>query len=274
MIIDTHVHIGGKPFQLGGPFPEMTEEMTWTALTRYNIDRCLISNADSSEVDHEQKLFPLERQVSQIDSLDRMLKFARAHSDRMKVGVWVKPLTEKLTPQFEKMIKDNLDIIRAIKLHPYHSNTRPTDKKTLPYIELAKELNLSVVSHTGGCDAAEPKYMAELTGMFPSVNMVMVHLGLGSDNTEAIELLTKHDNLFGDTTWVQMSSTIRAVRMGLSDKIMFGSDTPIDGSDTYLHNKTDDRSIYQDYFYELPKFITQDEYEKIMWKNAERILRM
>ena len=274
MIIDTHVHIGGKPFCNGGGIPEMTEERTWTALTRYNIDLALVSNCDSSEVDHAQVLFPKERQISQIDSLDRMLKFARLHSDRVKVGVWVKPLTEKLTPKFEKMIKDNLDIIRAIKLHPYHSNTKPTDKKTLPYIELAKELNLSVVSHTGGCEAADPKYMYDLAKMFPTVNMVMVHLGLGTDNKAAIELLSKADNLYGDTTWVQMSSTISAVRQGLAEKIMFGSDSPIDGPDTYLHNKTGDRSIYQDYFYELPKFITQDDYEKIMWKNAKRILNM
>ena len=272
MIIDTHVHIGGKPFSNDGGIPEMSEEMTCTALTRYNIDMALVSNCDSSEVDHSQVLFPQERQISQIDSLDRMLKFARLHSDKVKVGVWVKPLTEKLTPKFEKLIKDNIDIIRAIKLHPYHSNTKPTDKKTLPYIELAKELGLAVVSHTGGCEAADPKYMYELAKMFPTVNMVMVHLGLGTDNKAAIELLSKADNLFGDTTWVQMSSTISAVRMGLSEKIMFGSDSPIDGTDTYLHNKTGDRSIYQDYFYELPKFITQDEYENIMWKNAKRII--
>ena len=77
MIIDTHVHIGGKPFSNDGGIPEMSEEMTWTALTRYNIDMALVSNCDSSEVDHSQVLFPPERQISQIDSLNRMLKFAR-----------------------------------------------------------------------------------------------------------------------------------------------------------------------------------------------------
>ena len=272
MIIDTHVHIGGKPFSNGSGISEMTEDMTLTALTRYNIDYALVSNCDSAEVDHEQKLFPQECQISQTDSLARMLQFARSHSDRMKVAVWVKPLTEGLTPQLEQMIRDNIDFIRAIKLHPFHSNVSPTDKRTLPYIELAKELGLSVVSHTGGCEAADPVHMYELAKMFPSVNMVMVHLGLGTDNAAAIGLLSKADNLYGDTTWVPMSSTIRAVRMGLADKIMFGSDSPIDGPDTYLHNKTGDRSIYQDYFYELPKLISHDEYEDIMWRNAVRVI--
>lgn len=31
-------------------------------------------------------------------------------------------------------------------------------------------------------------------------------------------------------------------------KMMFGSDAPIDGLDTYLCNKKGERSIYQDYF--------------------------
>ena len=49
---------------------------------------------------------------------------------------------------------------------------------------------------------------------------------------------------------------------------------PIDGVDTYAHNKTGDRSIYQDYFYELEKMISADSFEKIMWKNAENFFKL
>ncbi len=273
MIIDTHVHIGGKPFCTDGGIPEMTEEMTWTALTRYNIDYALVSNCDSAEVDHNQQLFPPERQVTQTDSLDRMLKFARKHTDRMKVAVWVKPLTETFTADFERMMTDNLDIIRAIKLHPFHSKVSPIDKRTLPFIEFASKHGLAVVSHTGGCEEAEPVHMYELAKMFPTVNMVMVHLGLGSDNLEAIDFLGKQENLFGDTTWVSIQSVLTAVKRGLVHKLMFGSDSPIDGVDTYAFNKFGERSLYQDYFHVLPTLVSKSDYDAIMFKNALKIFK-
>ena len=61
-----------------------------------------------------------------------------------------------------------------------------------------------------------------------------------------------------------MSTTITAIKTYGSDKMVFGRDMPIDGVDTYRHNPKGDRSLYQDYFYELPKLITGEEYDKIL----------
>ena len=99
-------------------------------------------------------------------------------------------------------------------------------------------------------------------------------MGLGTDNKEALDLLGKCDNLSGDTTWVPMSTTIEAIKRYGSKKMMFGSDAPIDGTDTYLHNRTNDRSIYQDYFYVLPDLISENDYDDLMYKNAERVFKL
>ena len=102
----------------------------------------------------------------------------------------------------------------------------------------------------------------------------MVHMGLGSDNKTALELLGKADNLYGDTTWVPINTTIEAIKSYGSKCMMFGSDMPIDGVDTYRQNKYGDRSLYQDYFYELPKMISSDDYANLMYRNAMRIFRI
>ena len=102
----------------------------------------------------------------------------------------------------------------------------------------------------------------------------MAHMGLGTDNSEALELLGKADNLYGDTTWVPMSTTIKPLRCMEANEYSFGSDMPIDGVDTYLHNPKGERSLYQDYFYELPKLISNDAYEDLMYKNAMEIFRI
>ena len=80
----------------------------------------------------------------------------------------------------------------------------------------------------------------------------MAHMGLGSDNSKAIKLISSLPNLYGDTAWVPIKSAISLIKNSSSEKLFFGSDNPIDGKDTYLHNKTGDRSLYQEYFNERP----------------------
>ena len=102
----------------------------------------------------------------------------------------------------------------------------------------------------------------------------MVHMGLGTDNKKALELLGKADNLYGDTTWVPMGTTIEAIKRYGSERMMFGSDMPIDGVDTYLQNPKGDRSMYQDYFHELPKLISAKAYDDLMYQNAVMVFKL
>lgn len=265
MIIDTHVHIGDQ-FDF-----YMTEEMVLKAMKKYDIAYAIVSNADAVEVDHEQNLIPKQTQISQEDNLKRVLSFARAHQDKIGAAVWVKPLTERVTPELELLIEKNRDIIFALKLHPFHSKISPMDEKVKPYLELAKKYKLPVVSHTGGCEEASPVHLYEAAKAYPEIPFVMVHMGLGSDNKEALELLGKADNLYGDTAWVPMETTIEAIRRYGSKKMLFGSDMPIDGVDTYACNPQGERSVYQDYFHLLPEKITEDEYKDLMYRNAAEV---
>ena len=266
MIIDTHVHVGGDKLGFN-----MSEELVLGAMEKYDIDYMLVSNGDSSEVDHEQKLLPAEYQTSQEDALERVLKFARSNPGKIGVGVWVKPLQEEVTPRLEKLIEDNLDIIYAIKLHPFHSKISPVDARTIPFLELANKYKLAVVSHTGTGEEDHPIHVYEAAKMFPEIPFVMVHMGLGSDNNEALDLLGKADNLYGDTAWVPMSTTIEAIRRYGSKRVMFGSDNPIDGLDTYFCNPKGEPSLYRQYFGELKEKISSEDYENLMENTAKEI---
>ena len=84
-------------------------------------------------------------------------------------------------------------------------------------------------------------------------------------------MLGRLPNLYGDTTWVPVSTTVEAIRRYGSEKMLFGTDNPIDGKDTLLHNRTGDRSLYQQYFNELRELISADDYENLMYKNAQRM---
>ena len=161
-----------------------------------------------------------------------------------------------------------------MNLHPFHSAISPTDKRVIPYLEFAKQYDLAVISHTGGCEDASPTNLYKAAKMFPSVPFIMAHMGLGSDNSEAIELLGKADNLFGDTAWVPMSSTVKVIEKYGTHRIMFGTDSPIDGVDTYKCNPRGERSMYVDYFEKLRDIIGDNAYDDLMYKNAQEILKI
>lgn len=263
MIVDAHTHIGGEKVGFN-----MTEAMVLEMMDKYRVNFCIVSNADSAELDHSQRPLPENVQISEENSLKRVISFARSNPDRIGVAVWVKPYSQQPSNEFLELMEDNMDIIHAIKLHPYHSNVSPVDKRVIPYLELADKYKIAVVSHTGGCEAASPKYMLEAAKLFPDIPFVMAHMGLGTDNSEAIKLLGRADNLYGDTAWVGMESTIKAINLYGKEKVIFGSDAPIDGVDTYLCNPKGEKSIYQDYFNIIEERIGSDAYEYLMYKNA------
>lgn len=269
MIIDTHVHIGGEAVGF-----HMNEDMVIEAMEKYGIDFCIVSNGDAGEVDHQQKLLPDELQFTQEESLMRTIQFAKKYPGKIGVAPWVKPLTQGMTKELEEMVMANREFICAIKLHPFHSHLSPIDECSLPYIELAEKLGVPVVSHTGNGEDDDPQKLYEAAKMFPKVDFVMVHMGLGTDNQKALNLLGKADNLYGDTTWVPMSTTIESIRRYGSKRMLFGSDMPIDGVDTYLHNPKGERSLYQDYFQKLPKLISPEAYEDLMYRNAMRVFSL
>ena len=263
MIIDTHVHIGTSL-----EFDLRPDDVLYS-MERYGIDFSLVSNIEAAELDHKGK--PLAVQVSQNDTFQKTLEFACQYPERIGVLVWMKPRFEKIDAQFVRLLEENRSLIYGFKLHPYHSRIAPDDPVLEPVYELAREYRLPVVSHTGGCEEARSVRLYNAAKKHPDISFVMVHMDLGTDNSEAVRLLGEADNLYGDTSWVPVRSTLKAIKQWGSGRIVFGSDNPIDGPDTYLHNRTGDRSLYQQYFNEFRAMISPEDYDNIMYRNAARL---
>jgi len=265
MIIDTHVHIG---HMLGF---DMTREDVLYSMERYGIDFSLVSSVEAAEFDHEGRPISSYFQKSQNEILRDTLEFAAAYPERIGALVWLKVATERPDDDFIDMIDKNRSLIYGIKLHPFHSRVAPDDPELDFVYDIARKYHLPVVSHTGGCEEARSIHLFNAAMKYPDIDFVMVHMDLGTDNKEAIELLGMADNLYGDTTWVPVNSTLEAVEKWGSGKILFGSDNPIDGPDTYLHNRTGDRSLYQQYFNEFRAMISPWDGDNIMYRNAARL---
>lgn len=266
MIIDTHTHIGTMLNF------DMREEHITYMMKEYGINHCIVSNSECATHDHFQNPIPKNYLKNHVDTNMRVIDFARKNEGKISVALWVNPYEN--TEPIEKIIKDNRDKVCAVKFHPFHSALRFDSKEIDNYIKLAKKYSLTVVTHTGDGECDNVRLVYEVAKNYPDVNFVMVHMGLGTDNSEAIKLISMLPNLYGDTTWVSIESTLRFLEVCGDEKIIFGSDAPIDGKDTYLDNGKGDRSLYQAYFNEFKDMVSKTTYDKIMYKNAQKLFNI
>lgn len=268
MIIDTHAHIG---HMIGF---NMKESELLYSMERYGVDFSLVSNIEAAEFDHKGRKIPAILQKKQNKILRKTLEIVRRNQKKLGALIWLKLFSELPDGETERLIRDNRELIYGIKLHPFHSRVAPDSERAEAVYRLAAEYGLPIVSHTGGCEEARSVHLYNAAKKHPELDFVMVHMDLGTDNSEALELLGKLKNLYGDTTWVPIKTTVEAIKRYGGEKMLFGTDNPIDGKDTLLRNKTGDRSLYQAYFNELRALICEDDYKLLMHKNAERIFKL
>lgn len=257
MIIDSHVHLGTM---LGF---DMTENDIIASMEKYGIGRALVSNVESTEFGHKQEALPEGAAVSELESNRRTLELVRRHPGVLYGQYWFKPATERFGPEAEAMIRENRGAFRGLKLHPYHSMTSISDPRCEPWLVLAEELKLPVAVHTAADPHSDSENVFAAAKAHPGVDFIMVHLGLGTDNAKAIDLVAKLPNLYGDTTWVSKENALRAVRSCGAEKILFGTDSPIDGIDTYAK--------YTEMLDFLKAGLSAAEFELVTHGNAERL---
>lgn len=265
-MIDSHVHIGGDAAGF-----EMNEQTVLHSMNKYGIDISIVSNGDSAEYADGKVRIPEEMQMNQEETLARVIDFCRANPGKIYGAFWCKPHHEHLTERIDKMIMENRDIIVALKVHPCLSNLSFSDEKMVPYLDFAVKHDLPVIVHTAKDEVDSPMRVYEVACRYPQLKFIMAHMGLESDNSLAIELMDKAENLYADTTWVPVKTTLEVIRRYGSGRVVFGSDNPIDGLDTYACNPLGEPGLYRQYFGELKQLISPEDYANLMEGTARRL---
>jgi len=229
MVIDSHVHLGRRGlFSLDAPV--LLEQMK-----KNRVDVGIVSSVECAEYRHDaHRLFLPE--ADPLESNRRLLRLCRESGGRLYLSFWCAPAIGNVEGVFE-FLRENRDVAVGLKLHPFYSRLPLEDKRYLPYLEIAEQLKLPVSVHTAADSLSSPRQLLSLAKAHPNVDFIMVHMGLGSDNADGIACVAQAENLYGDTTWVPFENVCRAIRVCGAEKILFGSDAPIDGSKSYDYYK-------------------------------------
>ena len=253
-IIDAHTHIGFWPTL------RKTETNLVSSSKNNGISYSLFS-FDGSEFKDSNTFF---RDVKVMDALKKSLSFIKRTPKGFGMLIWIRPNKEHNLKELENFIIAHRSIIHGIKFHPALSHLKITSKKVLPYILLAQKYNLPVLVHTALDKYSSIFYLEDIASEFKDVNFVAAHMELKSDHTFTIAAMKKYSNIYCDTAWVD-SSIIKLLRKEhLIDRVMFGTDNPIDGEETL------DNPIYQAYLKNKMK-CNKKEYQMLMYKNAQKI---
>lgn len=224
MKIDAHAHIASWPTE------KECIETLFASMEKYRIDYALVSHCDCSEfLDNGKRN---KRNLSAIQGAKKVLELEKMHPNKIGCSVWLNPHFEKVNEELVSLIKENRKSIFALKIHPYESRLKINDKRILPYLELGRIFSLPIIFHTANDGYSDISLLSDLAKKNKDVRFVAAHLQLNSDNKEAISLLKETDNLYADTAWVPLKSAKKVLLQVGENRIVFGTDEPIDGIDT------------------------------------------
>lgn len=200
--IDAHSHIG---YFGGWSNVGITAEELIAQMDEYNIEKTVLCT------------YPIDESIEAVDR----------YGDRLVGAAWVDPTEDNAVDIIKDAVKNHG--FKAIKLHPLSHSYLPNDECVFPVAELAGELDISLMIHTGHPPFSLPWSVAQLADIYPDVDMVMIHMGHGNGMyvQSAIDMAKKYPNLYLETSGMPMHTKIKEAYEEVgSDRIMWGLDAP------------------------------------------------
>jgi uncharacterized protein len=256
LIIDSHAHIASWPTI------KKSEDMIAESMERYGVKFTLLSNCDAAEFPSVGKKPKVQKDT--LTCLKEVVAFVKKYPTELGALVWIRPRKEKLSQELIDYIAANRRYIYGIKFHPYESHLRIDTKTMMPWINLARTFGMPMLVHTAQDQYSDIRFLKTVADFNPDVTFVAAHCQLCSDNSAAFEVMKTTPNIYGDTAWVNMKFARKILTKIGPDRLMFGTDNPIDGVDTLAN------PMYHDYFtnrLRLPAHI----YHNLMARNAMKV---
>ncbi len=205
-IIDSHCHLG-VGFRKRATVDDVLREMD-----RAGVERAVVSTVDEFIA------------VSNREGNDEILRAVRAHPDRLKGLSAVNPwFREKGVFELSRCLGAGLS---GLKLNSHLQGFVLSDPLVHPLVEICRSFGVPLYAHTGTPVVAEPFQLAELARTFPDVPMVLGHMGYTDFWYDAVPAALQSDNIYLETSLIDIMNIRTAIEEVGADRILFGSDFP------------------------------------------------
>ena len=239
-IIDSHCHLG-VGFRKRATVDELLREMD-----RAGVERAVVSTVDEFIA------------VSNREGNDEVLRAIRAHPDRLKGLSAVNPwFREKGVSELSRCLEAGLS---GLKLNSHLQGFVLSDPLVHPLVETCRSFGVPLYAHTGTPVVAEPFQLAELARAFPDVPMVLGHMGYTDFWYDAVPAALQSQNIYLETSLIDIMNIRTAIEKVGPDRILFGSDFP----ESDLSLEVEKMSMVE---------MTAEARARIMGENAARLWR-
>ena len=158
--------------------------------------------------------------------------------------------------------------ICGLKIHGVSEKWPPNGRELQRVFKIAQERGLLVKIHTGEREECEAGMYGKICTKFPDVRVVLAH---GRPIGQAVDILRDCPNAYVDSSFMPHShfqQLMAAARQeDFTDRILFGTDTPIPGR----HLKSSLPRHLRSRIAQTRQIASKD-WAKISWKNAQNLL--
>ncbi|HWQ90174.1 MAG TPA: amidohydrolase family protein [Clostridia bacterium] len=156
---------------------------------------------------------------------DFILREARSHSDRFLPMITANPwYGSKAVDEARRGFEQGAV---GLKLHPGLQGFQITDAIVHPLVELAGECGRPVYFHTGTPVTSMPLQLTELAQQFPGTNFIMGHMGFSDFWNDVVNATKGAPNIYLETSGHWPSFIVEMVGLFGANRILYGSDTPM-----------------------------------------------
>ncbi|OHB58910.1 MAG: hypothetical protein A2Y12_17675 [Planctomycetes bacterium GWF2_42_9] len=221
--IDIHGHFGKNcPFgrNTERPFGSAEPSKVVEIVRKFNISKIIVSPMES--------LFPF----GDADVVKGNISAAQAVAENIELRQWVvvDPNQPASYKQAVEMLKNKN--AAGIKIHPV-AHIYDIKDKGAEIFSFAQEHNLIVLTHSGDAQSL-PQDFVPFANDFPNLKLILAHLGSSPNEDRMLHVraveMSRHGNIYVDTSSamnILPDIVENAVKRIGSDKILFGSDTPL-----------------------------------------------
>lgn len=205
-IIDSHCHIGA------GVRKNASSADLLRAMDAAGVDRAVVCSVDQFIA------------VRNREGNDAVLAAVNAHPARFWGLAAVNPwFGNDAVEELERSLDAGLC---GLKLNSHLQGFVLSDPIVHPLVEVCRQYQAPIYAHTGTPITAEPFQLAELARTFPDVTMVMGHMGYTDFWYDAVPAALQSDNVYLETSLIDIMNIRTAIEKVGADRILFGSDFP------------------------------------------------